>query len=414
MVTTLTILQRFLFWVQTPLAIVAATGLFFSIPKTFTSGKHAEAEGSIASKLAKVDYFGAVVLVCSYSCCTLSAKLTSTKVATLVSLLYGLASAKILWQPIALSVILLIIFITIEVRVATEPIIPVIVLKSRGVLLACIAQLGIMSARWMVLFYSPVYAIAVLGWSPASAGSILIPTNVGFAIGGLLVGWLHIKRGGSFWLYASLPVPQSNGLHTNQPNRTCVVAYFLFSCTIYALSHITKLSTPPWLYFLTVFLNGLCIGAALNYTLAHLLYQTPAATHYITISLMATFRGFAGSFGSAIGGGFFTRILRAKLEEGFEEHGGLAGRGDLVRRLLGSPALVDSLTGSERAVAVAGYTSSVDGLLMFGAGLALVMVFVQAGTGWSPGPKDDGEVQGAESGPEVEDEEWEEGMEQGV
>lgn len=350
----------------------------------------------------------------TYLCCALSAILTVIKIATLVSLLYGLSSAKILWQPVALSVLLLIVFITIEAYAATEPIIPVIVLKSRGVLLACVAHLGIMSARWMVLFYSPVYAIAVLGWSPASAGSILIPTNVGFAIGGLLVGWLHIKRGGSFWLYASRLVSGSNWLYTNQLNRTCVIAYFLFSCTIYALSHITKLSTPPWLYFLTVFLNGLCTGAAINYTVAHLLYQTPAATHYITISLMATFRGFAGSFGSAIGGGFFTRILRAKLERGFEEHGGLAGREDLVRRLLGSPALVTSLTGSERAVAVASYTSSVDGLLVFGAGLALAMVFIQAGTGWRPGPKGDGEVQGAESGAEAEDEDWEEGMEQGV
>lgn len=123
-----------------------------------------------------------------------------TQIATLVSLLYGLSSAKILWQPIVLSVIFLVIFVTIEVYVAKEPIIPVVVLKSRGVLLSCIAQLGIMSARWMVLFYSPVYAIAIRGWSPASAGSILIPTNAGFAIGGLLVGWLHIRRGGSFWM----------------------------------------------------------------------------------------------------------------------------------------------------------------------------------------------------------------------
>jgi hypothetical protein len=70
---------------------------------------------------------------------------------------------------------------------------------SRGALLSCVAQLGIMAARWMVLFYTPVYAIAVRGWSPASAGSILIPTNLGFALGGVLAGWLHIKRAGSFW-----------------------------------------------------------------------------------------------------------------------------------------------------------------------------------------------------------------------
>lgn len=58
-----------------------------------------------------------------------------------------------------------------------------------------------MTARWSILFYAPVYAISVRGWSPASAGSILIPTNLGFAIGGIAAGAFHIKRAGSFWLY---------------------------------------------------------------------------------------------------------------------------------------------------------------------------------------------------------------------
>lgn len=81
-----------------------------------------------------------------------------------------------------------------------EPIIPITVLKSRGALLSCFAQLGIMATRWMVLFYTPVYAISVLDWSPIAAGSILLPTNLGFATGGILVGVFHVKRGGSFWL----------------------------------------------------------------------------------------------------------------------------------------------------------------------------------------------------------------------
>lgn len=96
------------------------------------------------------------------------------------------------------SIVLLVIFVLTELKFANDPIIPVSVLKSRGMLLACFAQLGFMSARWMVLFYSPVYAIAVRGWGPATAGAMLIPTNLGFATGGLLVGGLHIKRAGSF------------------------------------------------------------------------------------------------------------------------------------------------------------------------------------------------------------------------
>lgn len=105
-----------------------------------------------------------------------------------------------IWLPIVISAVLLITFILVEIYVAVDPIIPLTVLKSRGALCSCVAQLGVMTARWMVLFYAPLYAIAVRGWSLASAGSILIPTNLGFAIGGVVAGWLHIKRTGSFWL----------------------------------------------------------------------------------------------------------------------------------------------------------------------------------------------------------------------
>jgi hypothetical protein len=324
--------------------------------------------------------------------------------------------AKILYIPILISVGLLAIFVTVELRFAKDPIIPISVLKSRGALLSCIAQLGIMAARWMVLFYTPAYAIAILGWSPASAGSILIPTNLGFAIGGVVVGWLHIKRGGSFWLYDSSCFLFFIDILTT--SSACVLSYVLFALTLLLLALISVPSTPPPLYFLSVFLNGLCTGAALNYTLAHLLHLTPPSTHFISTSLLTTFRGFAGSFGSGIGGGLFIRVLKSTLEKGFEENGGLAGRKNLVRRLLGSPALVQSLKGVEKSVAIAGYISAFRALFLSGVGLAAAMVFVQAGTGWAApkelvkvenAPREEGGLLGV-----VEDEEWEEGMERGA
>lgn len=98
-----------------------------------------------------------------------------------------------------MSAVLFVIFVVIESYFANEPIIPMHVLRSRSTLLTCFASLGLMMARWSVLFYTPVYAIAVRGWSPASAGLILIPTNGGFGLGGLLVGWLHIRKPSSFY-----------------------------------------------------------------------------------------------------------------------------------------------------------------------------------------------------------------------
>jgi hypothetical protein len=193
-----------------------------------------------------------------------------------------------------------------------------------------------------------------------------------------------------------------------------VIAYFLFSCTILLISQISTPSTPPALYFLSVFTNGLCIGAALNYTLAHLLHQTAPSTHFISTSLMVTFRGFAGSFGSAIGGGYFTRMLKDGLVKGFEDNGGLEGREDLVRRLLGSPALVKTLNGVERVIAVESYAESLRGLLLAGSCLALAMVFVQSGTGWKHGVEKGENERMVRNGAGAEDDEWEEGMEQGV
>lgn len=136
------------------------------------------------------------------------------------------------------------------------------------------------------------------------------------------------------------------------------------------------------MYVLVVFINGFTTGAALNYTLAHVLHLTPQSTHYIATSLIATFRGFAGSFGSAVGGGLFVRLLRDSLENGFRAAGDFRDREGLIRQLLGSPALVSGLVGTDRAVAVRGYEDALKGLFLAGAGLALIMVGVQAATGW--------------------------------
>ena len=123
-----------------------------------------------------------------------------SKATSVVLLLSSLASSDVLTWPIPASILCFIAFIQIESHWAREPVIPVQVLRTRSVLLSCISGLGLMMARSALLFYMPVYAMAVRGWSPASAGLILIPTNAGFALGGLLVGWLHIRQVKSYYV----------------------------------------------------------------------------------------------------------------------------------------------------------------------------------------------------------------------
>lgn len=351
---------RPLFWMQAPIALTGGFILFLAIPRDFSAGKKADPEQSTLQRLARLDYLGAAMLTMS-----------------IVLLLLPLSSPKkISLLPVGLSALVFLTFVLNEVYLAYDPIIPVTLLKSRGLLLTCLATLGYMMARWSVLFYTPTFALAVRQWTPGTAGAILIPTNAGFAIGGLLVGWLHIRRPGSFW------VPT-------------IVVYTLFPFTLILLSFLVTQHSPAWLFVLAVFLCGAITGAALNYNLAHLLHLTPRSTHYVAMSLLATFRGFAGSFGSAIGGGLFTRTLAQALETGFAEEG-LPHEEDLVRRLLGSPALVEKLTGVRRDVAIHGYEQALRMLFLAGAALAGLMVIAQAGTGWTAAKEDEQELLRAE------------------
>merc|ERR1711957_332185 len=95
----------------------------------------------------------------------------------------------------------------------------------------------------------------------------------------------------------------------------------LFPITMAILAFISTPTSPWALYVVMVFLNGLVTGAATNYALVHLLHLTLPEVHPIVISLLATFRGFSGSFGSAIGGGYFIRVLHKSLDDGFAKSG---------------------------------------------------------------------------------------------
>jgi len=281
--------------------------------------------------------------------------------------------------PIILSIPTFAIFLLIE-RLALihgrDPIIPLTVLRSRPILFSCFAQLFFMACRWTVLYYAPIFFLAVRGASPALAGSILIPTNLGFGVGGLLAGWLHIRRSGSYWL-------------------ACLASMSLFTVAIAAVAAQSTESSPLALYVATVFVNGLATGAATTYTMAHLLHLASPSTHYIVTGLLTTFRGFAGSFGTAIGGGIFVRSLRAALTDGFARLEGSThlskARQKLITVLIGSPATVYMtkpedgsffLSVSERLVALRAYESSLRTLYLSATVLCLLVIALQAGTGW--------------------------------
>lgn len=355
-----------MFWGQIPFAIVTGLGVFISIP--YEAETH-DNKSSTLQKLARIDYLGAGLLVSSPSHHLRDVTTTDlyTKTTSIVMFLYAIAD-EIQMIPLCLAPVILFLFLAVEYYVVADPIIPVKVLSSRGILFSCFAQLGLMIARWSVLFYAPIFMLAVRGSSPAAAGSILIPTNLGFGLGGILVGWLHVRRSGAFWLPS-------------------ISALAVFTASTYVLSVISTTSLPLVLFLLVVLANGLATGGGVNYTLAHILHLSHDDTRYIATSLLGTFRGSGSSFGTAVAGGIFYRLLRGSLVAGFLQLDGgdhLSGdRQRLVSNLVNTPGLVHGgdLSHTEQNIAIEGYASATRGVWQAMAALGVVVVLFQALTG---------------------------------
>ncbi|GFP56421.1 MFS transporter M2 [Trichoderma asperellum] len=350
--------QRSLFWLQSAVILLAGFGLYLSLPESMSSSR-TEQDGkavSLQQKLANIDYLGAVLLIL-----------------TIVLFLYSLAG-DIHPTPLILSLLSLLAFIAVEFNLAPNPIIPLSVLSSRGILLSCLSQLGLLTGRMSIIFYTPIFMLAVRGSSAATAGSVLIASNVALSLGGLLIGWLHIRRAGSYYL-------------------SLLVSILCLDATFYALAEMSRPATPSHVFVATVCFSGFVTGIVINYALVHILHLSHANTEYVTTSLFATFRGFGASFGTSLGGGIFYRILRSDLVRGFLALDGTSelgpARRKLVDRLLESPELVWhggellKLEPQERQIAVEGYADAIKGVWRAAAVLGLLVIAVQAAAGWT-------------------------------
>lgn len=343
---------RAIFWLQLPLTLISGATLLLAIPPKLKGLQPNPSEidsTPTLTKVSRIDYLGALLLI-----------------STITLMLYGLASPS--FGTVEAITIILSIFIFLPAFIYQEayrhpdPIVPVKVLRNRPVLFACLATLGYMMSRWAVLFYTPVYGTAVRSLSPARAGAILVPTNLGFALGSLISGLIHIRRDGSFYA-ASL------------------VIFAIFPISILWLALSTTATVSLTLYWFILLCNGLCAGAGMNYTLAHIQHLVHVEVRLIAISIFFTFRGFAGTFGATVGGGVFNRALKAALTLRFEQAHVAISNGEL-RKLVGSPRAVQELVGKAHDAAVQGYVDALRALFLASIGLTILTLGLQACTGW--------------------------------
>lgn len=283
---------------------------------------------SDTARIKRVDFLGATTLVL-----------------TLVSLLLGLNAGgnQVPWtHPLVLTslvmaAVFLALFIYVEAKVASEPVIPVRLLLDRTVAAACLTNWFTTMAVFGLLFYLPVF-FQVQGLSATAAGARLIPQAIGTAAGSLGSGIVMRKSGRYRFLnYVVM------GIQVLSAGLICTL----------------DLHTPVGLPFLYFFLGGAAYGSMLTITLVALISAVDHQHHAVVTSASYAFRSTGSTIGITIASAVFQNTLKMGLWGRFGER---EHAGDMIGRLRDSldeiwkvpvdwaPGVLDAYMDSLRAV----------------------------------------------------------------
>lgn len=251
------------------------------------------------ARIKRVDFLGAITLVF-----------------TMVTLLLGLNTGgnQLPWtHPLVvtsfpLAAVFLALFIYIEARVATEPIIPVKLLLDRTVASACLTNWFTTMVVFGLLFYLPLY-FQVQGMSATAAGVRLIPQAIGTSIGSLGCGFIMRAKG-----------------------RYMILSYLAMALLVLSggLICTLTLTTPAWLPFLYFFIMGTAYGSILTITLVALISAVDHEYHAVVTSASYAFRSTGSTIGITIASAVFQNTLKMGLWSRF---GGFEHAAERIARL---------------------------------------------------------------------------------
>lgn len=258
---------------------------------------------SDTARIQRVDFLGAITLVL-----------------TLVTLLLGLNTGgnQVPWShplvlaSLVMSAVFLGVFIYVEAKVASEPVIPVRLLLDRTVAAACLTNWFTTMAVFGLLFYLPVY-FQVQGLSATAAGARLIPQAIGTSVGSLGSGMI-MRASGRYRLLNYVAM----GLQVLSASLICTL----------------NLTTPVELPFLYFFLGGASYGSMLTITLVALISAVDHQHHAVVTSASYAFRSTGSTIGITIASAVFQNTLKLGLYGRF-------GDGETAKKVIGR--LRDSL-----------------------------------------------------------------------
>ncbi|THW86473.1 MFS general substrate transporter [Aureobasidium pullulans] len=311
---------RWAFLGQVPLCVLAfvVVGSVLKLPE--------REQTDWKQKLRRIDFLGAAILICAVFTLLLALDRGSN-----VSW-----KANITIISISLSIPLFILFVFVEMKVASEPFAPGHIIFNRSLFACYLCNFFSFSGWLAALFYIPLYFQAVDGLTATQAGVRLIPGIIA-GVSGSLFGGFYMQRTGKFYWLTVIAY-------------TCLVVGMT---TVFLFTGFVVNSTIG-------IIIGMCIcgsgnGVGVTSTLIGLIANASREDQAVATACSYLFRSLGSVFGVSISATLANQSLRDNLASALSNGNAAA---EIAERVRESLAYINTLEPGVRALVRECYAQS--------------------------------------------------------
>jgi predicted MFS family arabinose efflux permease len=331
---------RWAFLAQAPLCLVAFIAVFFVLKLPKPDQSHWK------TKLGRIDFVGAFVLLCAVA-----------------ALLVGLdRGSNVSWNDkitiisSLVSLPLFLIFVLVEVYVASEPFAPGHVIFERSLVAAFLCNFFSFSGYLAAIFYIPLYLQAVYGMSATRASLLLIPNIIAGVSGSLFAGFYMQRTGHYYWL------------------TVLCYTFLVLGMVLVVLFSGTVTSFIPGMVIGMV-ISGFSNGIGVTSSLIGLIANAGHSDQAIATACSYLFRSLGSVFGVSISAMAVNQTLRSSLRHALSDN---ADADKIAERVRQSLEFIKTLEPGTREIVRECYAKSTR--LAFS--LQVVMVLGAAVSAW--------------------------------
>lgn len=230
---------RCCFYINIPVLLIA---LYLTRPlQNYNLQTDDDGSYHIKDKLKKVDYGGAITLVTAITCIILATS-------------YG-GNALPWSHPLIIAgligfVVMIMAFIGVESFWASLPVLPMRLMTMRNPAICSFCNFFSMMASTAMVYFSPLFFVAIMGFSSSKAGFWVSARVVGVSLGSISAG-RYMSRTGRLKPYL-------------------VTSYFLLTVAMAGITSWT-VTTPAWIQIGAMLLDGFSAGGGLTSSLVAML-----------------------------------------------------------------------------------------------------------------------------------------------